>query len=338
MVYSYPQNSLYVVQRKGFSMKCYLGIDSGGTKTKFLLVDENGHKLAESNQSASHYLQVGYDGLKSVLQAGLQDCLNQSACTKESIHHIFASVAGYGDIEDDSEHIIQAVNEVFYPIQTTIGNDVENAYAGGLVDKTGIVLIAGTGSIGLGLDNDGNSLRCGGWHHIFGGDEGSGYWIGCKLIQEFTMQSDGRSNKTQLYSHIKTKFNFVNDSDILKLTVVDWDFDRTKVAALSREVSVLAHQNDPASLRILNEAAVELSRIIIAIKNQLNFSSTVLASYQGGVFKSGDPVLIPLKEILIKHNIELIPPFSSPDIGSVILAFKYAHTPLTETILRNLKA
>lgn len=318
-------------------MKCYLGIDSGGTKTKFLLVDENGKKLAESNQTASHYLQVGYDGLKQVMRDGLNDCLNQSAYSKESIHHIFASVAGYGDIEDDNELITQNMNEVFYPIEITIGNDVENAYAGALINQAGIVLIAGTGSIGLGIDPIGNTLRCGGWHHIFGGDEGSGYWIGCKLIQEFTMQSDGRSNKTALYSHIKNKFNFTNDSDILKLTVVDWDFDRTKVAALSREVSELAHQNDPAALRILNEAAVELSRIIIAIKHQLKFDSTVSASYQGGVFKSGEPILKPLKELLIKENIELVSPFSSPDIGSVILAFKYSNTSITTEILDNLK-
>ena len=319
-------------------MKYYLGIDSGGTKTKFLLVDELGHMVAENIQPASHYLQVGYDGLKRVMQTGLDECLKQSHTKKEDIEHIFASVAGYGDIEDDNALITQTVNEVFYPIQTTLGNDVENAYAGALTHQAGIVLIAGTGSIGLGLDHLGNTLRCGGWHHAFGGDEGSAFWIGCKLIQEFTMQSDGRSKQTKLYTYIKEKYQFKSDSDILKMVIVDWDFDRTKIATLSQDVSILDNQNDEASLKIFEEAAYELSRIIIAIKNQLQFTQSVNASYQGGVFKSKEFITTPLQNYLKPHNIKLIPPFSTPDIGSVLLAFKYANKMITSDILDNLRS
>lgn len=319
-------------------MKLFLGIDSGGTKTKFLLVDEYGQKISESIQSASHYLQVGYDGLKRVMTAGLDDCINQCNYSKEDIYYTFASVAGYGDIEDDTILIENTMKEVFNPNRITIGNDVENAYAGALVDQSGIVLIAGTGSIGLGIDESNQSLRCGGWHHIYGGDEGSGYWIGCKLIQEFTMQSDGRSEKTLLYSYMKDKYRFVNDSDILKLTVIDWDFDRTKIARLSQDVYNLASQNDSAAIKIFNEAAVELSRIIIAIKNNLSFNNDVKASYQGGVFKSKLFITDPLKNLLQNHSIHLIPPFAGPDIGSVILAFKYSNTPITQSILDHLKA
>lgn len=319
-------------------MKLFLGIDSGGTKTHFLLVDEFGQKISESIQSASHYLQVGYDGLKNVMTLGLEDCLNQSNYSKEDIYYTFASVAGYGDIEDDNSLIENAMKDVFNPIRITIGNDVENAYAGALVDKSGIVLIAGTGSIGLGIDESNHSIRCGGWHHIYGGDEGSGYWIGCKLIQEFTMQCDGRSQKTLLYSYMKDKYQFNSDSDILKLTVIDWDFDRTKVASLSQDVYTLASQNDPAAIKIFNDAAVELSRIIIAIKNNLSFENNVKASYQGGVFKSKLFITDPLKNLLKNHSIQLIPPFAGPDIGSVILAFKYSHTPINQTILDHLKS
>jgi len=317
-------------------MRLFLGIDSGGTKTKFLLVDENGIKVAENIQPASHYLQVGLDGLKRVMQNGIDACLNQSGFKRENIHHIFASVAGYGDIEEDNELIRRTVCDIFSPIETSIGNDVENAYAGALINKPGIVLIAGTGSIGLGIDDYGNSLRCGGWHHAFGGDEGSAFWIGCKLIQEFTMQSDGRSNQTKLYSHIKEKYNFINDSDILKMVIVEWDFDRTKVASLALDVSILAELGDSSALRIFEEAAYELSRIIIAIKNKLQFNGLVYASYQGGVFKSKEFVTLPLQRKLKEHNIQLIDPFSSPDIGSVILAFKYSNTPITSIILDNM--
>lgn len=318
-------------------MKLYLGVDSGGTKTKFLLVDEQGKKLAQSTQKPSHYLQVGLVGLKQVMQSGLDDCLSQINVHKEDIQHIFVSVAGYSDIEDDNQLIINSVNEVFNPIKTTIGNDVDNAYAGALSTQAGIVVIAGTGSIGLGKDSKGNIYRCGGWHHSFGGDEGSAFWIGSKLILEFTCQSDGRSEKTQLYEYMKEKYNFETDSDILQMVIVDWGFDRTKVASLAHDVHKLAILGDVKAIEIYELAAFEISRIIIAIKKKLEFEGKVIASYQGGVFRSGKYVTVPLKEILERQNIELVSPLLSPDEGSALLALKYADIQITQTILDNLK-
>lgn len=317
-------------------MKHYLGIDSGGTKTKFILVTELGETIAESTQSASHYLQVGFNGLKQVMENGLNDCLAQSHTARSDIHHIFASVAGYGDIEKDNVLIEEIINDVFYPIPFNVGNDIENAYAGALGSQAGIVVIAGTGSIGLGVDECNHSFRCGGWHHAFGGDEGSAFWIGCKLIQAFTLQSDGRSAQTLLYSYLKAKYEFTSDSDILQMVIVDWDFNRTKVANLAQDVFELASLSDPVALKIYVEAAYELSRIIIAIKSKLNFKDDVIASYQGGVFKSSNFITEPLKNYLDPHHIQLKNPLFGPDVGSALLALKYGNVEITEAVLTKL--
>lgn len=316
-------------------MNLYLGIDSGGTKTKFILINDKAETIAESTQSASHYLQVGLDDLREVMRKGLDDCLTQANAQKEDIKHCFASVAGFGDIEKDNDIIEDVMRTLFSPIPITIGNDIENAYAGALASQPGIVVIAGTGSIGLGIDEFGNSIRCGGWHHAFGGDEGSAFWIGCKLIQAFTLQSDGREPKTLLYSYLKEKYHFDSDSDILQMTIVDWDFDRTKVASLAQDIHYLASQSDSSALGIYDQAAFELSRIIIAIKEKLKFEKAVSASYQGGVFKSGEFIIEPLKQYLEPHSIQLIAPITSPDMGSALLALKYGGIKLTPSILAN---
>lgn len=317
-------------------MNLYLGIDSGGTKTKFILVNKKGECIAESIQSASHYLQVGLNGLRVVMNRGLSECLNKANAQKDDIKHCFASVAGYGDIEKDNAIIDDVMKSIFDPIPLTIGNDIENAYAGALASQAGIVVIAGTGSIGLGIDEDGNSTRCGGWHHAFGGDEGSAFWIGCKLIQAFTLQSDGRVPQSYLYAYLKEKYQFRNDSDILQMTIVDWDFDRTKVAALAQDLFHIASNQDPIALDIYKQVAFELSRIIIAIKSKLKFENTVLASYQGGVFRSGHYVIDPLTKYLEPHSIKLIPPITSPDKGSALLALKRGGIDIDVNILINL--
>ena len=48
-----------------------------------------------------------------------------------------------------------------------------------------MVVIAGTGSIAVGVDADGRTARAGGWGHILG-DEGSGYDLGHRGLNAAT--------------------------------------------------------------------------------------------------------------------------------------------------------
>jgi len=40
-------------------MKTYLGVDGGGTKTDFLLIDESGRLLAKQRAGSAYYLETG---------------------------------------------------------------------------------------------------------------------------------------------------------------------------------------------------------------------------------------------------------------------------------------
>ena len=57
-------------------------------------------------------------------------------------------------------------------------------------DVPGVVVIAGTGSIVVGIDSQGHSQRIGGWNYSFS-DLGSGYWMSCRLLREMTLWLDG---------------------------------------------------------------------------------------------------------------------------------------------------
>lgn len=319
-------------------MDIYLGVDGGGTKTKFLLCNERGEMLAESIQPTSHYLQCGYEGLQKVMEDGLAQCLTVAKQPREHLRAVFVACAGYGDIEKDCAFIDQRIHAVFKHIPTQIGNDTENALAGALAGGCGINVIAGTGSIALGKDDLGNTLRSGGWHHIFGGDEGSAYWIACELIRHFTRQADGREQKTLLYSYLKEKFSFRYDSDILDIFILQWKFDRTRIAGLAQIVFELAQKNDPIALYIFDKAAKELADITLALLRQLTFKNKTLISYTGGVFNSGSFILEPFKTYLSKEfDITLCPPILSPDAGSVILAMQLDSIELNDEIISQLR-
>ena len=315
----------------------YLGVDGGGTKTKFSLTNEYGEIICEVNKPTSHYLQVGLDGLTNILNEGIDDICKEAKITRDDIASSFIGAPGFGDIKADEERILDAVKKAFKNMKHAVGNDGQNALAGGLKGEDGINIVAGTGSIGFGHNSLNNkTLSCGGWHHAIGSDEGSGYWISNKVLHEFTRQSDGRDNKTTLYYKLKEYLDIKEDGDIISIVVDKWNLDRTKMASFCKFTANLYKENDPYAIKFIKDAAYELADIIKTLYIKLEFKGKVKVSYTGGVFNMGDIILNHLKSNLDESKFELVAPSLSPDKGSLILALQNDGKEITQTIIDNL--
>ncbi len=306
-------------------MKQYIGIDGGGTKTKFTMCREDGKILGSFVTSTSHYLQCGLDGMMEVITSGLSSLDPDRSSDTAGI---FMGCAGFGDVKSDEPLIrdaaLSAVEEVYGKGKVTfsIGNDCENALAGALGGADGINIIAGTGSMGCGKNGGSDVLRCGGWHHAIGSDEGSGYWIGWRMIKEFQRQSDGRDEKTPLYGALKERLGIRSDDEIISLVVEEWDMDRTKIASLAPLCGELGAKGDPFAKEIFSDAVKELFDIASTLYRRLGFEGRIKVSGTGGIFNMKEFVTNPFAEILDKNNMQYEDPLYEPDIGAVILAMK----------------
>ena len=269
-------------------MRRYLSVDCGGTKTAFLLCRETGELEAACTLGPGNYMVNGIDHVLSVLKDGILQICCQAAIAQSEITHSFIAIAGFKDIPADVPVLTRLVRETFPRMSITLGNDTENALAGSLLGKQGIHVIAGTGSIGLGFDKDSYYVRSGGWHHLFGGDEGSGYWIGCQLIRHFTMQADGREEKTMMFDYILEKYGLACPEEILRLVINEWKGERDKIASMSKDAYELAEQGDSAAAGIFKSAARELAKIVKGVYRNGNFDIPVYVSYSGGVFKANE--------------------------------------------------
>lgn len=301
-------------------MKYYLGIDGGGTKTKFTLCTKDLKIVGEYKSSPCHYLQIGYDGLENMIRNGVSEVCKIARISDENIAHAFIGCAGYEDIAADTPKINASLAKAMGTTPFSVGNDCDNALAGALGGKPGINIIAGTGSIGSGRDESGNHKRCGGWHHAIGGDEGSGYWIAWRLIHEYQRQSDGRDEKTALYDAINEALDLKSDDELVTRVVEEWQMDRKKIAALSPICSKLYEAGDPYAAEILKDCAHELADHAIALKSQLDFKGDIPVSGTGGIFKIGPAVTDEFNRILKEHGMYYVAPLYDPDMGSVLLA------------------
>ncbi|MHC1750199.1 MAG: N-acetylglucosamine kinase [Cellulosilyticaceae bacterium] len=305
----------------------YLGIDSGGTKTAFTLINENGDILATSIQGTAHVDQVGFEGLENTFSEGIKAVCTCSNITIDDLSFTFAGIPAYGENASYIPRMEACMRKIIGSNAFKCGNDVVAGWAGSLACKPGINLILGTGAIALGVNSTNHSVRSSGWGHVCG-DEGSAYWIAKKGIELFGKESDGRLPKTVLYDIFKSELNLTTDFDLIYLVLDTYKQDRGKVAQLAKLVYAAAAQGDAYAIKIFADAAYECFLMISAITKQLDFVGPVPVSYSGSVFNSGKLVLEPLTQYLKEHHINAIlePPILTPDKGSALYALKL-HNP-----------
>ncbi len=316
-------------------MKYYLGIDSGGTKTRYTLAKENGEIVASVIGENTNYLQCGFDRLVANLKSGVKDAINIADINKNDIKYAFIGLAAFGEIKDDDKAVSEAVAQGLKGIEYSLEGDNVCGWGGSLGGRSGVNIIAGTGSITYAEDEDGNNSRCGGWGHWCGGDEGSAYWIGSQLINHFMRQSDGREERSLLYTEVKKQYQIADDFDLINLIVNKWQMDRVKIAQLSKLAYELALNNDKIALLIFDQAAFELAQLVNNSIKGLKFGDVIYVSYSGGVFKSGDLILNNLEKYL-QDKMVLVDPLFEPSIGGVIMAMRRDNQIISKNILDKL--
>ena len=315
----------------------FLGVDGGGTKTQFVLIDGDGNLLASHEGSTSYHLEVGMDGVHRVLAEGIAALFGQARIDSSAITHAFFGIPAHGE-DSEAQVLLDAMPEPMLGHRRyRCGNDMVCAWAGSLGGKDGINIVAGTGSIGYG-ERQGKSARAGGWGEIFG-DEGSAYWIAVQGLNVFTRMSDGRQPKGPLYTTFRK--SFVLNADLDLCAKVMNAPDRGRIAAMSQLVTRAAHDGDIVAVRIFDEAARELAAVVEAVRQALEFdpSAPVAVSYSGGVFNAGALILKPLERHLDGQSgsYQLQAPILTPSFGAAVYAAKLAGQPLSAAAMQRLK-
>lgn len=229
--------------------KYYLGIDGGGTKTAFVLIDAHRRTVYES--------AAGPSGLDTVSAERLHGLLAEQI--GKIPHPIAAVFAGIGGIVCEAD--CEAVNRILSSLPALSGariesaNDVMSALYGGLSGRDGILLIAGTGSVAFGKFG-GRTHRCGGYCYKEG-DPGSAYFLGQRALTHYAGALDGRWPFDALAKRTAERIGCRDYASLAKFFA---ESDRTAVAAVAPAVTATA--DCPSSAAILREGIDSLSAMI----------------------------------------------------------------------------
>ena len=145
-------------------------------------------------------------------------------------------------------------------------NDAEPALVGALDDTEGYLLIAGTGSIAMGMTKTGVRVRAGGWGHVLG-DEGSAYWIAMEGIQRGLRSAELRDAPGGLLEAGLRHFGLASATGFIDLAYNR--FDKAHIASFAPVVLELARQGDVPAGEIVRNATHELVGLVVSVHSRL---------------------------------------------------------------------
>ena len=318
-------------------MTIFLGVDGGGSKTAYVLVDDQGAVLASAEGASCYYFGAGLGLVRQVLTEGVSDILQQARVDADDIDHAFFGLPGYGEATGDTAELDRIPAEILGHGRYECDNDMVCAWSGSLGGRDGINVISGTGSMTYGR-RGALGCRVGGWGELIG-DEGSAHWIGLQALNAFSRMSDGRLPTGPLQSIVRNELQLENDLDVVSLLIDGTAGGRARIAALARSVSDAAEAGDEASQGILAQAGDELAQLVATTRTRLGFDDdeTVPVSFSGGVFSSAR-VLAAFAAALnaLSVRIDLRPPLLSPVLGAAVFAARQAGHGLSDSTLTHL--
>ncbi|WP_024285971.1 N-acetylglucosamine kinase [Cellulomonas sp. KRMCY2] len=303
----------------------YLGVDGGGTKTAFCLLDDDGAVAAESRQNSIYYFTEGIGLVESVLRDGVRAVCDVVGLAPEALTHSFVGIPCYGEVSGDLPELDAIPGRVLGTDRYACGNDMVCGWAGSLGGADGINVVSGTGSIAYG-ERGGTSWRAGGWGELFG-DEGSGYWVAIQGLNAFTRMSDGRLPAGRLVGAVRAALGLAADLDVIDVVLNQWHGDRAKIATLSRAVGEAADAGDTVAADILRAAGRELALLVDVEADALGFDDgeAIPVSYSGGMF--GSPHVREAFAAGVRasaHAYDLRAPLLPPHVGAAVYAARLA--------------
>jgi len=238
-----------------------LGIDAGGTQTRWALADAAGAIVAEGAVAGMSATQMGNTSGRDAVR-GIFSMLATQVLAVGKPQGVCAGLTGFDGLATLPAQWLAELLQVA-PSAVTLRNDVEIAYLDSFAPGEGYLVYAGTGSIAAWIAEDGVFHRAGG-RGVTLDDGGGGFWIAREAMRHIWRLEDERPGAWQQSPMARAVFEQVGGSDWALSRQFIYGQDRGAIGRLALAVAASADA-DPVARAILEQAGQELARIALAL-------------------------------------------------------------------------
>jgi N-acetylglucosamine kinase-like BadF-type ATPase len=280
-----------------------LGLDAGGTRTVCLLARaDDGAILGRGVGGPGNVRAAGVARVTASFKEAITAAFAAANLPQESVAAVAVGAAGAAR-PDDHALVEGALRGIIDADHYVVTNDAAIALRAALPDGPGVLLIAGTGSIGYGRTVDGEEVRSGGWGYLLD-DVGSAYAVGLAGLTAVLRAHDGRGAATMLATTILLAWDLPNPEAIIG-QVYQQPVPRERIAALAPLVADAAWAGDVLAMGIITAAGSALGELAVAILRKLGTAPDIVVPLvtDGGFLRATGPLLVPpLLDTITAHG------------------------------------
>jgi len=309
------------------SDRLVIGMDVGGTSTRAVLADEHGQVLGQAISGTGNYNFVPIEEAAKSFQQAITDAQKMAGLESLKVEHI---VIG---IEPQPDPLYRYIKKVVKYKGIERRPEGECSMVGGLAEKVGLSLIAGTGSVGFGCNRKGETHVTSCWGTI--GDEGSAWWLANQGVNAAFCAEDGRGPKTVLLPKLLRHFKVKSLRDACTVIYTDPNV-RRNFSQFSRMVMDAAKKGDRVAIGIVKQGAEEIVHILATCARVLRMQrSAYRVAATGGLVEKGGWYFDLVRKGLRKQHpkADLVVPRFEPVVGATLIALDVIGVKWTDEVL-----
>ncbi len=317
-------------------MSYFLGADVGGTKTHFMLADEQGRVVSLVVAGPGNPDSVGYEGLRATLDEAYRRLLEQSGIAPAEIAGVGLGVAGY-DWPEDEAKIREATAVLHVDAPITLVNDTVLGILAGTEAGWGVAVVSGTGCNAWGWDRERHRVgRVTGGGLLMGEGAGASELL-ARALQAVAHAWTLRGPQTLLSDLFIVHVGAQNLEDFLAgIMRGRYRLERDMVLLVFQA----AHDGDPVALDLVRWAGRELGELANAVIRQIGIRDQTFDVVLVGSMYNGSPLLQEEMERVVTAfapGARLKRLSVPPVLGAVILGMEAAGVPASVEVRRTLE-
>ena len=310
-----------------------IGIDGGGTRSRGLICSLDGGRVEQAEGGALNFHTTSYECFRANLSElchRLQERVNCVGCRS-----IGVGTAALFDTANDDERV-KALGGIDWGCgeKVFLVGDAVTAAAGACEGREGVLVISGTGSIGLRLLSGGSRVFSGGLGPLIEGDPGSATWMAARAIGQAQRTLARTGGLCALGKALCRYFGVKRFSEIVSLVYRD-DDGRARLAGAAAYLAgdeCLADQSDWQEI----ERTAGRSLADLALPLMMRTPAVVEFYIAGSVLIRNGRVREHMKSSLesdLGKRVRLLRPRLDAVVGAVLLAFRKIEAKVPEVLV-----
>lgn len=308
--------------------KVFLAADSGGSKTIWSLIEEDGNELFSTVTEGLGAIKEGVLPIRETVEKAAKSI--NSVVLPMGIH---LSLGG-----PNTSEVLNALKKQWMNIPIQVEREAcgDSILLGAEFLGCSSVVMCGTGSTSVGNTKKGRCFA-GGWGPIYG-DGGSGGGIGSDALKLFLRYLDGMEDIGELsvlFNNITDGLNINEFSGRMEAKQRVLNMSRKELASLSPRIYDLMEKGDDTCEKLYDKAAKEVADMAYSVSDNEQGVKILLC---GGFFRNTPIFLEKCKKIFSqKSQAELcyFPDFS-PIVGVKLNVLKNNSVVITDEIFKKI--